>query len=116
MISPQEVFSTIQWQGDHARWTVPGDLPYLQGHFPDSPILPAIAIIDASTVLLQRATQRAQVQLEAVTSAKFMSPIVPGQKLRIEVSSSEPTEWRVEWLDEDTHAKLASLQLTLPNP
>ena len=36
-------------------WTVRYDLPYFEGHFPGHPVLPAIAVIDASLVALQAA-------------------------------------------------------------
>jgi UDP-N-acetylglucosamine acyltransferase len=66
---------------------------FFQGHFPGSPIMPAVLMLEslsqgAAILLLQRENARpnARVYLRGVNDAKFRKPIVPGDRLRIEIS------------------------------
>ena len=117
MIAPAEVFKEIYPSGA-ARplsvvWTVKGDLPYLNGHFPQSPILPAVAIIDASTYLLGRALDQEDLTLKCILMAKFLSPVVPGQQVRIDLASGPDREWQIEWKEEVTARVLATLRVQI---
>lgn len=118
MIQPDEVFKSM----DPARrtetgaippivWTVSADLPYLNGHFPNQPILPAIAIIDASTYLLQKVLERPGLKIACVSNAKFVSPIVPGQTIRIEFKDVNNGEWELDWKEHSSGKTLASLRV-----
>lgn len=119
MIQAREVFKGMYPEGP-ARpqsivWKVEEDLPYFNGHFPGTPILPAIAIIDASTYVLQRALDQSNLRLKAITAAKFMSPILPNQTVRIELQKQNETTWDIEWTDgaEPTPRLLATLCVQL---
>ena len=65
---------------------------YFQGHFPGSPLMPAVLIIEALTqaaallVLEPHASPTARVSLRGVNHAKFRRPVVPGNRLRLEVT------------------------------
>ncbi len=52
MIQPSEVFAFegFEQNGDSAtaQWTVAPTCPYLDGHFPDLPLLPAVGLLDGS--------------------------------------------------------------------
>ncbi len=117
MIEPKKVFAEIlhgQRETNGAihsvMWTVPGDLPYFNGHFPQNPIFPAVGIVDASTALLGFFTQT-DLQLKSIAMAKFLSPITPGQNVRIEWQQESETEWLVEWKDTSAKNGLATLRL-----
>lgn len=119
MIRPAQVFKNIYAASPLAapvaaqvEWTVSPDLPYLNGHFPQTPILPAIAIIDASTYLLQCALGR-ELTVKAIVSAKFLSPIVPGQVVRIEFEPADNGVWSLDWKEASSDRILASLSLQL---
>lgn len=117
MINPSTTFHDIYPLQKPAtaevHWTVRPDLPYFNGHFPNTPILPAIAIIEASTHLLQRALENPQLKAKAVLNAKFMSPILPEQKLKITWKSLADDEWQLDWSDETTEKLLATLSIQL---
>ncbi len=117
MISPDKVFANIYSEGagtaTHVVWKIPADLPYLNGHFPQSPIFPAVGIVDASTVLLQKVLQQSDLRVKAIVSAKFLSPIIPDQVVRIEWHKVSETEWQVEWKEESSARKLATLNLQI---
>lgn len=88
-------------------WKVPPELPYFEGHFPERPILPAVAIIDLVLEFIKKAQNNHQLQLLKVVQAKFMRPISPQDSLCVELSSSENQQWNATLrLEDQTVAKI----------
>lgn len=58
---------------------VPADHPAFAGHFPGAPILPGVVLLDA---VVQRAPG-ALAGVRQISSAKFLSPVAPGESLLI---------------------------------
>ncbi len=97
----------------NSSWTVPKELSYFYGHFPDNPILPAVAIIDISIELLSRAFSKS-FDLTSIKSAKFTGLVIPGLTVQIRARLVTPAEWQVDWTnssDDSSNSKLASLRL-----
>ena len=66
---------------------------FFQGHFPGAPLLPAVLMLEslaqvAAILLLQRedAPPNARVSLRGVNEAKFRRQVVPGDRLRLEIT------------------------------
>ena len=66
---------------------------FFQGHFPGAPLLPAVLMLEtltqvAAVLLLEREGRRPteRVYLRGVNDAKFRRQVVPGDRLRLEVS------------------------------
>jgi UDP-N-acetylglucosamine acyltransferase len=66
---------------------------YFQGHFPGSPLMPAVLMIEsltqvASALILDQASApaTARVSLRGVNSAKFRRNVFPGDRLNLEVT------------------------------
>src|SRR5437773_5647241 len=66
---------------------------FFQGHFPGAPLLPAVLMLEAlsqvaALLLVQRegAPPNARVYLRGVNDAKFRRQVVPGDRLRLEIS------------------------------
>ena len=66
---------------------------FFQGHFPGSPLMPAVLTIEALTqvaaaLILEResASPTTRVWLRGVNEAKFRRHVVPGDRLRLEVT------------------------------
>src|SRR5262252_3743480 len=66
---------------------------FFQGHFPGAPLMPAVLMLEswsqlAAILLLQReqAAPNARVFLRGVDDAKFRRQVVPGDRLRLEIT------------------------------
>jgi 3-hydroxymyristoyl/3-hydroxydecanoyl-(acyl carrier protein) dehydratase len=101
MIDPQIIFSFPKIEstatgGFRTKWTVPDQLPYFDGHFPGNPILPAVAILDASQEFLRLAGLPVNPLKLTLKKAKFLALVEPGMNLEI---SAEPlnAQWLVRW-------------------
>jgi len=70
-----------------AHWTVPLDHPAFAGHFPGTPILPGVVLLDVALQAIAAATGIA-LDLCEISSVKFLSPASPGDELLIQHSIS----------------------------
>jgi 3-hydroxyacyl-[acyl-carrier-protein] dehydratase len=61
-----------------AFWTVPADHPAFAGHFPGRPIVPGVLLLDRVLALAMAGCDLAGL---TVASAKFLSPVGPGETL-----------------------------------
>jgi len=67
-------------------WTAAPSLPYFRGHFPENPILPAVAIIDATVSFLRQRIANPMIEISELVNCKFTGVIVPSEKLVIKYS------------------------------
>ena len=69
------------------HWTVPLDHPAFAGHFPGTPILPGVVLLD---IALQAIAAASGIALDTceISSVKFLSPAKPGDELIIQHSLS----------------------------
>jgi len=70
-----------------AHWTVPPDHPAFAGHFPGTPILPGVVLLDVALQIIAAASGIA-LDLCEISSVKFLSPASPGDELLIQHSIS----------------------------
>ena len=111
-------------------WVLRADCPYLDGHFPGQPVLPAVATIDGSIEavkrmlkqdldripgeVLKRTLHAADLQPRAVFNAKFMAPITPGLNITINLSCLAESKWQADWSTIDaTGAKVLLARIAL---
>ena len=70
-----------------AHWTVPPDHPAFAGHFPGTPILPGVVLLDVALQIIAK-TSGIALDLCEISSVKFLSPASPGDELLIQHSIS----------------------------
>ena len=59
---------------------------FFQGHFPGAPLMPGVLMIESFTQVATLLLPNAHVSLRGVENAKFRKQVVPGDRLRLEVS------------------------------
>jgi 3-hydroxyacyl-[acyl-carrier-protein] dehydratase len=67
------------------HWTVPLDHPAFVGHFPGTPILPGVVLLDLALQIIADSSGIA-LDLCEISSVKFLSPARPGDELLIQHS------------------------------
>jgi len=86
-LNPFECSSPIETE---SGWTVQTSLtaesPYLRGHFPGRPILPAVAQLAALTQATRSAWDR-EVHLSAIKDLRFRQPLFPGAELELRLGA-----------------------------
>ena len=77
--------------------TFPVDHPVFAGHFPGRPMVPGVLLLDAALHALAQATLAADPgtaprppTIWQVASAKFLSPVLPGETLQLCLESTSP--------------------------
>jgi 3-hydroxyacyl-[acyl-carrier-protein] dehydratase len=65
--------------------------PCFAGHFPNFPILPGVLILEAVLAAAEQ-TLGVQVDQHQMLNVKFLAPVLPGDQLQVELSSTSATE------------------------
>jgi len=63
--------------------TIPADHPAFAGHFPETPIVPGIVLLDEAIHAIVADTRLAATAWQ-ISSVKFLSPLKPGEAVIIE--------------------------------
>lgn len=66
---------------------VAADHPAYAGHFPGHPILPGVVLLDEALYALA-AARGLEAAIGRIKSAKFLSPVSPGEALRLDCTAS----------------------------
>jgi 3-hydroxyacyl-[acyl-carrier-protein] dehydratase len=74
---------------------IPADHPAYAGHFPGRPILPGVVLLDAALRILAT-RQNMKVATGQLKSAKFLSPVQPGEALTLHYAGSPAGGFRFE--------------------
>lgn len=79
---------------EHSRTLViAADHPAYVGHFPGRPILPGVVLLDEALYALAAAAERDSATGQ-IRSAKFLSPVAPGEALRADYAETSPGRFR----------------------
>lgn len=96
------------------HWTVPASLPYFDGHFPNNPVMPAVAIVDASLEFVKQCSDNNQLTIDKIISCKFVGPIAPNTELKICIENIKTNgEWQAIWKNACSNSPLSELRLSL---
>ena len=96
------------------HWTVPADHPAFAGHFPGTPIIPGVLLLDMALHAIATATG---IALDACTisSVKFLSPARPGDDITFEHSVTASGTIRFEIASSTRKIASGSIVPGLPN-
>jgi 3-hydroxymyristoyl/3-hydroxydecanoyl-(acyl carrier protein) dehydratase len=78
----------------HAVWNVENDLPFLNGHFHDHPVVPAVIVLEAVLALARSTWGLGDARLRNVMNSKFLKVLVPGMRVRIEIQRLDETSFQ----------------------
>lgn len=81
-----------------AEFSVPADLKFFEGHFPNNPVLPAFATLEIS-LALGRDLGLLPLTAKSIPNAKFLAVIKPNSKIRVLLRNYKTTldfEWQIE--------------------
>jgi 3-hydroxyacyl-[acyl-carrier-protein] dehydratase len=74
---------------------IPADHPSLAGHFPGSPIVPGVVVLEEVAAALGE--WREEFQLTGIPSVKFVAPIKPGQSFVVGLNPTNGTENQIDF-------------------
>jgi len=130
MIQPEECFNFIKIKpientsslkhdlNDSVTFEVRIDesLPYFNGHFPEMPILPAVAYIDISKIIATKIMKKnhQDIYIRKIKKAKFLRPIEINENLLIKVIKNQDN-WHFQFLTNKANSPVALLDMEL-NP
>jgi len=97
---PQPVCCPLEIAADH---------PAYAGHFPGMPILPGAALLDEALHLIA-ASRSLDLRVWRLTSAKFLLPVRPGDRLTLEHAA--PSASSIRFLVRNAHCLVASGMLS----
>jgi len=116
MIQPDEVFDFESFQRSvdtaSAEWEVPHDCPYLDGHFPGNPVLPAVGLLDGSIELLRRFGAEFLPGRLSLKKAKFSGMIVPGMRVKVFLAVKE-NRFDIDWRKSENLEPLATFSFRI---
>ncbi len=75
--------------------TIPAGHPAYAGHFPGQPILPGVVLLDAAMHALAK-LQGNPAATGQIKSAKFLSPVLPGEPLTLHYTALAAGGFRFE--------------------
>lgn len=71
------------------------DHPSAAGHFPGHPVIPGAVLLDEVVHVLHKFLGNEQATLE-VRTAKFLHPVLPGERISIIIETIAQTEYKFE--------------------
>jgi 3-hydroxyacyl-[acyl-carrier-protein] dehydratase len=77
------------------RRTISADHPSLPGHFPGTPIVPGVVILDE--ILAALTEWRGDSHVTAIRAVKFLAPLKPQQPFTICLSAGQDTQDEVDF-------------------
>src|SRR5687768_2209545 len=92
---------------------IDSDWSCFQGHFPENPVMPAVAVFDRTLEFIRKENGDENLHLSKVRNAKFMHAIKPNMKVRIEFKKVEENRWKIQWTASPSEARALPTSVAL---
>lgn len=96
-----------------AQLLIDKNLPSFAGHFPGSPILPAVTMIDISLLLLSQVHKDLAFHKVAIEKSKFMAMVKPGDSIQLKAEKTQGKTWVVQWFKVSDQSQVAKIQIVV---
>ena len=83
-----------------ATYCIPADHPSFAGHFPDTPIVAGVILLDYARLLLQ--TWQPNLRIKSVSQAKFLQPLAPEMPFTVTLQQLSEIKIKFECLHQST--------------
>lgn len=104
-----EIFKISEHQFN-IDFLVPLHLTYFRGHFPDFPVLPAVALMDITLFFTELAFELPQPYLEKIKQLKIFSRVSPGHRIKLQLSEDPSAAFfKAHWITDDEKNKIADI-------
>lgn len=77
--------------------SVPENFSYFAGHFPDFPVLPAVALIDISSYFVKTLILKKELPLKKVSLLKIKAAVKPKDQIIIEILQNADLTFNARW-------------------
>jgi 3-hydroxyacyl-[acyl-carrier-protein] dehydratase len=94
---------------------IAADHPALAGHFPGRPIVPGVVLLDAAVHALGELLGASTSGAIEVRSAKFLSPVAPGETVMISLDATAARVARFEMSSDGRKVATGTLVLAPPS-
>lgn len=85
------------------------DHPSLAGHFPGTPVVPGVVVLDEVRMILER--RDPSIFVSGIDQVKFLAPILPGDEITVEIEPNND-KCRFRCLRGDTLVSQGQFSLT----
>jgi 3-hydroxymyristoyl/3-hydroxydecanoyl-(acyl carrier protein) dehydratase len=106
----KELFETFEMVNDSKKielgtfevdFFLPKSLSYFSGHFPQIPVLPAVAIVDITSFFLSKLMTNDPdfkvIHIRKIKKMKMRKPLGPGEKIKIRIQKETDGEFSFVW-------------------
>ncbi|MFZ3231639.1 MAG: hypothetical protein WA160_15630 [Pseudobdellovibrio sp.] len=86
--------------------TIPKKFSYFLGHFPDFPVLPAVALIDITSYLIKNLIlNQPDLYIKKIGLLKIKAAVKPGDQVKIEILEKDASSYSATWLTQENEPK-----------
>lgn len=98
-------FEKINDESYLVNFKVPKNLSYFKGHFPQFPVMPAVAQIDITHYFIKKLILKSDIALKKIDYIKIKAAVQPEQQVSLNIVKLNDSTFRTNWITTDTEQK-----------
>lgn len=100
------VYQKTETANLEVQMQIPSGLTYFVGHFPDFPVLPAVALIDITSYLIKTLLlEKPELSIKKIIHLKLKAAVKPKEKVNIKVLQNKDLTYSAYWSLQDSPAQ-----------